>query len=102
MRLDNWCRFSRAKMPNGKTCWGPVEIPANKKFIFLLRTDLFREENWHYAMVGSVLIGQAKVPARRRFVGINVEAGEWPPESKVWPHLGLNYVGTIAEQEGYE
>ncbi len=41
-------------------------------------------------------------PLSRRFVLINVEGGEWPEESKIWPHLGLLYVGTVAEQEGYE
>lgn len=106
MRLDNWCVFGRAKMPNGKTCWDPVEIPAKKELVFSLRMDLFREERWQYAMAGTVLLGQAKAPERRRFVGINVEAGynggTWPEESRVWPHLGLLYVGTVAEQEGYE
>src|SRR3989344_2500348 len=102
MRWDNWCTFSRVKMPNGKTCWDPVEIPAKKKLVFSFRVDLFREENWQYAIAGTVLIGQAKAPVRRRFVGINVESFEWPEESKVWPHLGLLYVGTVAEQEDYE
>lgn len=33
---------------------------------------------------------------------INPESGVWPQESKVWPHLGLLYIGTVAKQEGYE
>lgn len=44
----------------------------------------------------------AKAPLRRRFIGINVEENEAPEEARIYPHLGLNYVGTIAEQEGYE
>lgn len=43
-----------------------------------------------------------KPPFSRRFVGINAESLEWPDVSKVWPHLGLVYVGTVAEQEHYE
>jgi hypothetical protein len=39
---------------------------------------------------------------RQRVVIINVEGGDWPEESRIWPHLGINYVGTIAKQEGYE
>lgn len=39
---------------------------------------------------------------RRRTVLINVEAGVWPPESRVWPHLGIVFVGTMAKRFGYE
>ena len=42
------------------------------------------------------------IMGKRRFVGINVEENQAPEEARVYPHLGLNYVGTIAEQEGYE
>jgi radical SAM superfamily enzyme YgiQ (UPF0313 family) len=36
-----------------------------------------------------------------RVIIINVEAGSWPEESRVWPHLGINYIGTVAKKEGY-
>src|ERR1700690_1378895 len=38
----------------------------------------------------------------KRTVLINAEGSTWPPESRVWPHLGIVYVGTIAERFGYE
>ncbi len=47
-------------------------------------------------------VGQARPPLSGRAVLINVESQEWPEVSKVWPHLGLLYVGTVAEQEGFE
>lgn len=45
---------------------------------------------------------QAPVRKNQRFVCINSEGGEWPEESKIWPHLGINFVGTVAKQEGYD
>lgn len=41
-------------------------------------------------------------PPSGRTVLINVEAGTWEDHHKVWPHLGINYVGTAAAHEGYE
>jgi hypothetical protein len=38
----------------------------------------------------------------QRFVCINTEGGTWSEEHRIWPHLGINYVGTVAKQEGYD
>lgn len=92
MRNEAWCLGT-------PVCTDPVEIPAKKKFVFSLA--LFTNERWQYAAVAMTPLGLAP-PVRRRFVGINVETNEWPEESKVWPHLGLNYVGTCAEEEDFE
>lgn len=97
MRSETWCLGATIPM-----CTQPVEVPAERKLVLSLRLDLFREPQWQYVTAGTMLIGQAKAPVRRRFVGINVEANEWPEENKIWPHLGLLYVGTVAEQAGYE
>ncbi len=94
-RFETWCRQSLCTMP-------PDEIPAKKKLAWSLRMDLFREETLKYVAASSILMGQAQPSLRRRFVGINADSFVWPEESKVWPHLGLLYVGTVAEQEGYE
>jgi len=99
LRTEYWCLNGRNN-PDGNRCWDPVEIPAKKKLVFSLRMDLVREEQWQFA-AASALVG-AKPPVRRRFVGINAEHFEWPEQSRVWPHLGLLYVGTTAEQAGYE
>ncbi len=39
---------------------------------------------------------------KRRLVFLNVEEGTWEEQYRVWPHLGLLFVGTIAQQEGWE
>lgn len=94
---ETWCRSG----PHDHKCWEPVEVPAKKKVIFSLRLNWFREDRYvELAAAGPLLL----VPERRsrRFVGINVDAFEWPEESKTWPHLGLLNVGTIADEEGYE
>lgn len=92
MRNETWCLGT-------PVCTDPVEIPVKHKLVFSLW--LFTNEHWQYTAAAMTPLGLAP-PVRRRFVGINVEANEWPEESKVWPHLGLNYVGTVAEKENFE
>lgn len=49
-------------------------------------------------------VAELRAPVRKnqRFICINAEGGEWPEESRIWPHLGMNFVGTVAKQEGYD
>src|SRR3990167_3565008 len=93
LRGETWCVLLPVS-----GCTDPVE----HKLVFSLRTDLFREEKISYVAIGSIIMGKAQPPLRRRFVGINVESHEWPEESKIWPHLGLLYVGTVAKQADYD
>ncbi|MFA7310113.1 MAG: hypothetical protein WC050_04375 [Candidatus Paceibacterota bacterium] len=90
---ETWCRSSDISSP----CRWPL-----RKTVITLRTDLFREEKIPYAAAAMLFAGKAQPPVRRRFVGINVESHEWPEESKIWPHLGLLYVGTVAKEADYE
>ena len=42
-------------------------------------------------------------PLSGRFIGIAVEQYQnWPEWSRLWPHLGLTYIGTAAKQCDYE
>lgn len=77
----------------------PKRIPVKKTYRLKLAT-VYREPDWFVAAAAVVAVR----PSRKgqRFVCINVEGGDWPEESRIWPHLGINYVGTVAKQEGYE
>lgn len=80
------------------------EFPAERRMVFSIRKDLFAEKR-QQLLAGSLL---AVPRTSRRFVCINVEQTilDLTKESDVqyrgWPHLGLLYVGTIAQEEGYD
>lgn len=99
-RYEGWCREGRGFVypVTNKTCWDPDEVPVKKTPRVSLRFDLFIRDDWVH---GATCVVPA-VPIRRRFVGINVEQHVWPEESRVWPHLGITYVGTCAHEAGYD
>ncbi|GEM_PF-1219023 len=91
---------------------GPRDIPTKHKLVLTFRTDLFRDERRRYVCASTMTPGAAMVLAKRReqkrrLVLINVEQninelGGDTTLYRTWPHLGLLYIGTIADQEGYE
>lgn len=102
---ENWMAYSnteeRSKM------MAPVKIPAKKKMNFSFRQDLFTDDKRQ--LVASMLpVGFMKKDQRRRFVLINVEetildkTKESDRQYRVWPHLGLLFVGTAAHEENWE
>jgi hypothetical protein len=76
----------------------PMRVPVKKTY--MLRLVAFYKQPHHFEWAAML----AAAPARKgqRFVCINVEGGDWPEESRIWPHLGITYIGTIAKQEGYD
>lgn len=77
----------------------PEEVPVDKRYSFVLRDELWKHEEIYASMM---LVGMLR-ERRGRFVLINVEENdESDDQYRVWPHLGILTIGTIADQEGYE
>ncbi|MEK7181758.1 MAG: hypothetical protein AAB708_01390, partial [Patescibacteria group bacterium] len=98
---DNWEFAESGRSPEGaarvRQMHEPYRVPVKKTYTIELR-ELYRAPE---QLELATMLGAAHVQKGRRFVGVNVEAGTWPDESKVWPHLGLTYVGTVAKESGY-
>lgn len=95
---DLWITACRYSSPGAYALWHDgFIVPVRHHYVITLNEHLYRnQEDYQIAVLGMAL-------APRRFVGINVEGKQnWPGESRVWPHLGINYVGTVAERAGYE
>lgn len=80
----------------------PEEVPEKQQYLIVFKVLFLRQDDVQYASIG-VFATQSK----RRFGLINVEEsinemkGD-ATESRVWPHLGLLYIGTVADQEGWQ
>lgn len=108
--LDNFIAAGAASNPDQAkeiaTMYnGPRDIPAKRKLVVKFRTDLFRKEE-NYACASVTFL--TKPASKRRLVLVNVEQtiNENIPtddrQYRVWPHLGLLFVGTAAHEEGWE
>lgn len=103
--FDNWMLHADHELVTKLT--HPRRIPAKSHIVLSLRKDLFNE-NKQYLCAGTFLQIVKPVPAKRRLVLINVEevlTDLTRPEDKqyrVWPHLGILFIGTVAHEEGYE
>jgi radical SAM superfamily enzyme YgiQ (UPF0313 family) len=79
----------------------PERVPEKKKIEVSLRRDFYQKPE--YLQAGAVFTTLLTRPnLKKRFVLINPEAEIWEPQYRAWTHLGLMYVGTAAEQEGWE
>jgi hypothetical protein len=84
---------------------GPRDIPVQHTYEFSLRDDLWRENK--ESVWGGMILASA-LPTKRRLVLINVEqsineiTNDDTTRYRVWPHLGLLFIGTAATEEGYE
>ncbi len=102
---DNWTLGLPDDHPIRKSMRGEAEYPPVKKTKVTLNKELFLQKKY-YICVGAMIITQSQRKARR-LVLINVEQMLNEQEGdlqqyRVWPHLGLIFVGTVAEEEGYE
>lgn len=82
----------------------PKQVPVEREYILTINQATYTKPETANLLLGLVALSTEKrrVEEKRRVVIINVEASQWPEESRVWPHLGINYIGTVAEQEGWE
>lgn len=79
-------------------------VPVKKDYTLKLNQNIYLRPEYHFLLGAVALMPSSRDRGvfSRRAVIINVEGGDWPEESRIWPHLGINYVGTVARQEGYE
>lgn len=89
-----------------KNCDNPRDIPTKHSLKISLRSDLWQQKKEVGCAGMMFLVTQQK--AKRRFVLINVEqsineiTNDDTTRYRVWPHLGLLFVGTAAAEEDYE
>ncbi|MBU0531857.1 MAG: hypothetical protein ABIG32_03860 [Candidatus Uhrbacteria bacterium] len=81
----------------------PERVPVAKVCAIQIR-DLWQDHNYYLTLIAMT---SAAVIPNRRLLLVNAEepinefaAGD--QQYRVWPHLGLLYVGTVADQEGWE
>lgn len=95
---DNFALFNRFDPIIAKA----ETIPEKKKVEIKLNPSLwYQKDRFDFQTVMACAVMQ-----NRKFKLINVERsinelGRPSIESRVWPHLGLLYVGTVADQEGW-
>ena len=100
LRYEGWCG-GMGKDDSHSCYWAHIRIPAKRKLIISVRLDLFNEKLRNNP--DTVALLGAALPFRRRFVLINVEQTKsYERQYKVWPHLGILSVGTVAYEEGGE
>lgn len=77
------------------------EVPVDKRYYVILQDDLWRREETYASILAlGTMQGQKR---KGRFVLINVEENNNSDDQyRIWPHLGILTVGTIADEEGYE
>ena len=102
---ENWMAYSNAEERSKMLT--PVKIPAKKKMNFSFRQEIFTDDKRQLA-ASMFPVGFMKKDQRRRFVLINVEetildkTKESDRQYRVWPHLGLLFVGTAAHEENWD
>jgi radical SAM superfamily enzyme YgiQ (UPF0313 family) len=102
---DNW--MTSLSLAERKKLMEPVKIPAKKRVQFSLQCDLFLDDK-RYIAASVFTTGFTKRDQKRRFVLINVEetildkTKESDRQYRVWPHLGLLFVGTAAHEEEWD
>ncbi len=85
---------------------GRAKYPPVKKIVFSFRTDFLCEHKKY--IYASMMFLVQKNRTKRRFVLINSEqaineiVGEDTTRYRVWPHLGLLYVGTAANEKNFD
>lgn len=79
----------------------PERVPVEQRTKITIRRDWWRKPDEHVAQA-AVLVG-VHASLKRRTVLINVEQSTgFDDQYKVWPHLSILSVGTVAEEEGWE
>jgi radical SAM superfamily enzyme YgiQ (UPF0313 family) len=87
----------------------PERVPVKKTLVALPRLDpmLHLYTRCVAPRDESLGISNRAIPQKQRLVLVNVEqmlneTKEGTAQYRVWPHLGINFVGTAAEEEGCE
>jgi radical SAM superfamily enzyme YgiQ (UPF0313 family) len=102
---DNW--MSHLSSDEIQQVRQPIKIPAKKKMRFSFQQSFFTDERRQFASM-ALASSFAKREQKRRFVLINVEetildkTKESDRQYRVWPHLGLLFVGTAAHEEDWD
>lgn len=79
----------------------PERVPVKKTIRIQIRKDFWKRQEVYYA---TMLMGFPKFKReKRRVVVISPEENaSSDPQYRIWPHLGILTVGTIADEEGHE
>lgn len=101
--VDVWAWGSEKAM---EAAAQPVEYPERKKVELKLDPTLFWRRENPISDVEKAMAFAAALPNRRLHLinverSINEEPGN-TTQYRIWPHLGLLYVGTVADQEGWD
>lgn len=80
----------------------PTKVPTEEKLVVGIRKDLFNQKTTYF-----IIAAAYTTKSYGRLILVNVEqilneqSGD-NQQYRVWPHLGLIFVGTVADEEGYE
>lgn len=78
----------------------PLRTPVHKTVIITLRYNIFTRPEIGTALGATVML---KTKRQRRLVLVNVDNSPANEDQyRIWPHLGLLYVGTAAYEEGWD
>ncbi len=81
----------------------PEYVPVKREVIIGLNHDLYCKPDVESSPVFLAVVFMQQEKTKRRFVLINVEQNvDCEEQYRVWPHLGLNVIGTVAYEEGWE
>src|SRR3989344_2670959 len=105
-KYENWVRAGGAEEIQRIMDMDSEQIPEEQEVVITFNPELFwrrlnTTDETRTAMAGAFLV------TKRRLKLINVEESinelrAENTESRTWPHLGLLYVGTVADQEGWD
>ncbi len=78
---------------------GRAPLPAKKHYKVFVTLKKTRKPELTFMQ--AMMVGQ--LPFKRRLILINVEQSkDYEGQYKIYPHLGILYVGTVAHQEGWD
>lgn len=84
----------------------PERVPVKKTLVFTVREGAMLHRYTVLCAGTCYALANRPTPSRRLLLvnseQILNETKEGTSQYRVWPHLGLNVVGTVAEQEGWE
>lgn len=95
--VETW-RFLTSDPELRKELLKPEEVPVQKTFVLVFRCPKGLKPEDCYA---AIFAGTQS--RKNRFVLINVEqTANYERQYRVWPHLGVLYVGTAVHQQGWD
>lgn len=83
----------------------PEQVPEKKEVKIKFNLLFWQREN-HIAELQAAMTCSVVVPNRKlKLINVEESINEFRKEntgSRIWPHLGLLYVGTVADEEGWD